>query len=136
MSSEPMVRSAQTVHLSCVEFNTYLQMERNEFPHGPHHVGVPSVAPKMISEPMICSVQTEHLYCTEINTISKRTKTSFHLIYRQIGAPMGVPKVMSKSMVTQHKPCTYLASRLILSPNGPKQPSTRPLSPRSTFEFS
>jgi hypothetical protein len=36
---EPMVRSAQTVHLSCVEINTVSNMDRNEFPFDPCHIG-------------------------------------------------------------------------------------------------
>jgi hypothetical protein len=56
-------------------------MDRNEFPLGPRHVGVPSVAPNMIYEPMVRSVQIERLYCVKINTISKRFETSFHLTY-------------------------------------------------------
>jgi hypothetical protein len=56
-------------------------MDRNEFPLDPCHVGVPSVAPKMISEPMVRSVQTVYLSCVKISTTSKRTKTSFHLTH-------------------------------------------------------
>jgi hypothetical protein len=45
--SEPTVRLAQTMHLSCI------QMDRNEIPHDPCHVGVPSGVSKMIYEPML-----------------------------------------------------------------------------------
>jgi hypothetical protein len=54
-------------------------MDRNEFPLDLRHVGVPSVAPKMISKPMVRSAQTMHLSCVEINTTTKQTKTSFDL---------------------------------------------------------
>ena len=126
MIFKPMVCSAQTVHLSCVEINTiskrtkmsfhmthvtkeyhrvcqndfqaygafganrlpilsrdenYLQMDPNEFPLDPRHVGVPSVAPNMISKPFLCSAQTMHLSCVEFNTISKRTEMSFHITH-------------------------------------------------------
>jgi hypothetical protein len=50
---EPIVCSAQTVHLSCVKIKHYLQMDRNDFPLEPRHLGVPSGASKMISEPMV-----------------------------------------------------------------------------------
>jgi hypothetical protein len=56
-------------------------MDQNNFPLDPCHIGVPSVAPKMISEPMAHSAEMLHLFCVEINTISKRTETIFHLIY-------------------------------------------------------
>jgi hypothetical protein len=36
----------------------FLQMERSEIPHDPHHLGVPSVASKRISEPVVRSMQT------------------------------------------------------------------------------
>jgi hypothetical protein len=56
-------------------------MNQNEFRVDPHHVGLPSVAPKMISKPIVHSAQTMHLSCVEINTISKQSQTSFHLTY-------------------------------------------------------
>jgi hypothetical protein len=56
-----------------------LQMDRNEHPLDPCHLGVPSGACKMISELMVHLAQTVHLSCTDTNTISKRTKTRFHM---------------------------------------------------------
>jgi hypothetical protein len=53
---EPMVRLAQTVHLSCIEINI---------------ISKPSGAPKMIFKPIAHSAQTVHLFCLEISTISK-----------------------------------------------------------------
>ena len=57
----------------------YLQTDRNEVPHDPRHLGVPSGASKTIYEPMLCSAQTMHLSCVNVSTISKWTETSFHL---------------------------------------------------------
>jgi hypothetical protein len=54
-------------------------MYRNEIPHDPHHLAVPSGASKMISELMICSSQTLYLSCVKIRTIAKKTESSFHL---------------------------------------------------------
>jgi hypothetical protein len=54
-----MVCPAQTVHLSCVKISR-LQMDRNELPLEPRHLGVPSGASKMIYEPMVCLAQTVH----------------------------------------------------------------------------
>jgi hypothetical protein len=122
--SNPMVRSAQTVHLSCVKICTisnelnqactwaslprsiigcvlnnfwaysifstnrapilhrhqhYLQMDQNEIPHDPRHLGVPSGASKMISEAMLCLAQTEHLSCVKISNNFERSESSFQL---------------------------------------------------------
>jgi hypothetical protein len=44
----------------------YLQMDRNELPLEPHHLGVSLGASKMISEPMVCLAQTVHLSCSNI----------------------------------------------------------------------
>jgi hypothetical protein len=49
----------------------YLQMDQNELPLDPRHLGVPSGMPKMIYEPIACSAQTMHLFGVEINTFSK-----------------------------------------------------------------
>ena len=100
MISEPMVHSAQTMHLSCIKISTIskwtIQTDRNEIPYDPRHLGVPSGASKTISEPMLCSAQTMHLSCvktdpmgrlaqivhlscTDTNIIPKWTEMSFHL---------------------------------------------------------
>jgi hypothetical protein len=76
--SEPMVRLAETMHLSCTDTNT-VSKERSEIPHDPHHLRVPLGAAKMISKPMVRSTQTMHLSCIKISTISERTEMSFHL---------------------------------------------------------
>jgi hypothetical protein len=87
---EVVVRSAQTIHLSCDMFgpnyapilhrhSDYLQMDRNEIPQDPCHLVVPSGASKMISKPAVRSAQTVHLSCVKISTIFKRTKSSIHL---------------------------------------------------------
>jgi hypothetical protein len=58
-----------------------------------------------------------HLYCTYTNTVSKRTEMRFEFY------PMR-PKQFLSLWYVRCKPCTYLASRLALSPNGPKRVST------------
>jgi hypothetical protein len=108
-------------------------MFQNDFPFDPRHVGVPSIALKMMSEPMVRSVQTMHLSCVETNTTSKQTKTIFHLIYATYEYHLVCPKRFQSLWYISCKLCTYLASRLILSPNRPKCASTWPTSPRSTI---
>ena len=80
MISEPMVRSAPTVHPSRVKIST-ISKRQNELPLEPLRLGVPSGASKTIYDPMVHLVQTVHLSCTDTNTISKWTKTRFHLTH-------------------------------------------------------
>ena len=80
MISEPMVRSAQTMHLIYyVMVSTISKRTENELPLEPRHLGEPSGTSKMISEPMVRSAQTMHLSGVKNSTISKRTEMSFHL---------------------------------------------------------
>ena len=79
MISEPMVRSAQTMHLSHAETNTIPRWTKTSFNLTyitmEYHPGVP----KAISTPVLYSVQTVHLSCAEINTIYRWIETRFLL---------------------------------------------------------
>jgi hypothetical protein len=102
----------------------YLQTDWNKIWHDPRHLGVPSCVSEMIAGPMVHSAQTMHESCVNISTISKRTETSFHLsivtsVYHRVH-----PKGLLSLWYIWRKPCTYLVSRLALSPNGTKQAST------------
>jgi hypothetical protein len=74
MISEPMVRSAQTEHLSYTKIDT-VSIWTDTSIHLTH-VGVPSGLSKMISEPIVRSVQAVHLSYAGINTIFKQTEMS------------------------------------------------------------
>jgi hypothetical protein len=92
----------------------YLQLDQNEIPHDPRHLGVPSGASKMISEPVVRSAQIVHLSCVKIYSISKRTESSIHFSlvtkqYHQVH-----PKRFLSMWYVRHIPCFYLASRLVL----------------------
>ena len=78
--SEPMVRSVQTVHLSCVKITLSLNGPK-DLPLDPRHLGVPSGAFKTISKPLVHYAQTIHLSCTNTNTVSKRTRIRFHMTH-------------------------------------------------------
>jgi hypothetical protein len=52
---------------------------------------------------------------------------------RNLGVPSVRPKQFLNLWYVRRKPCTFLASRFILSPNGPKRASTWASSPRSTI---
>ena len=168
MIYEPMVRSMQTVHLSCAEMNTiskqtqnschlthvtyefhqvrpkqfpslwYVQRVpctyhasrlalypkgQNELPREPLHLVVPSSASKPISESMVCRAQTMHLSCTDTNTISKWKEVRFHMTTPPRSC-IGCVQTISGLWHVRRKSWSYLASRLSLSPNGPKRAST------------
>jgi hypothetical protein len=108
-------------------------MDSYEHPLDPRHVGVPSGGSKMISEPMVCSVQTMHLSCTDINTIPTQTETSFHVTHNTKEFHRVRSQWFLSLLHIRRKLCTYLASRLTLSPNGPKWASTWPMWHRSTI---
>ena len=98
-----MVRLAQTVHLSCIEANTFSKLTETSL-HLTHVTyEFHRVRPKMTSEPIACSAQTVHLSCVETNTISKRTETSL---------PLGTDKIISMPMVhsaqTVHISCAKI----------------------------
>jgi hypothetical protein len=110
-----------------------IQTDRNDLPFEPRHLGVPSGASKTISKAMVHLLQTVYLSCTETNTVSKRTETSFHLsLVTQEYHPVQ-PKQFLSLWYVWHKPCTYHAPKLTLSPKGLKRDFTWPTSPRSSI---
>ena len=118
MISEPMVRSTQTVHLSCVKISTISEKDRNELPLQPCHLVVPSSASKIISKPMVRLALTMHLSCTDTNTDSKRKEARFHMTHVIYEFHRVHPKRFPSLWYVRCKPCTYLASRLALCPKG------------------
>jgi hypothetical protein len=74
--SKPMVRSTQTVHLTCVKISSI--SKQTELSLEPHHLGVPSGVSPMISEQMVCLVPTMHLSCNNSNIVSKDKEVRFH----------------------------------------------------------
>jgi hypothetical protein len=82
----------------------YLQIDQNEIPHDPRHLGGPLGVSKTISEAVVHSAKTVHLSCVKISTIFQRTEPSFHLRRKQFLSLWYV----------RRKPCTYLLSRLAL----------------------
>jgi hypothetical protein len=90
-------------------------------------------APKTISEPITRSVQTVHLSCIDINTVSKWTDMNFNMIHFMYMYHRVCLKWFLSLWYIWRNPCSDLASRLALSPNGPMRASTWPTPPRSTF---
>jgi hypothetical protein len=87
---------------------------------------------KTISKPTVCLAQTMHLSSVKITTIYKRTESSFHLSLITEEYHRLCPKWFLSQWYVWRKPCTYLASRLPLSPNGLNRACTWVSSPRST----
>jgi hypothetical protein len=79
MISKPMVRSTQTMHLSCVKISTI--SEETELSHEPHLQWVPLGVSKTIFERMVHFSQTVHLSCTDTNTVYKRKEVRFHMMH-------------------------------------------------------
>jgi hypothetical protein len=88
----------------------------------------------MISKTMVRSAQTVNMSCIKISTISKRIQMSFHLSLITEEYHWVRPKWLLSLWYIRRKPCTYLESRLALSPNRPKWVSTWASSPRRTVE--
>jgi hypothetical protein len=81
-----------------------------------------------------------HLSCVKISTTSNQTETSFHLSLVTQELHRVSPEWFLILWYVRRKPSTYLALRLVLSPNrltltlspnGPKRDSTWPTSPSS-----
>jgi hypothetical protein len=75
MIFEPLVRSMQTVHLSCIKITTISKWTEPSF-----HLSLvtPSGVSEMIFEPMRCLAQTVHPSCTDTYTVSRRTEMRFY----------------------------------------------------------
>ena len=72
-----------------------------------------------------------HISCTETNSVSKQTKARFHMTHVIKEFHRVHPNWFPSIWYVPCKPCTYLASRLALSPNRSNWPSTWASSPRS-----
>jgi hypothetical protein len=129
MISMPVVHSAQIVHLSCVEINTISKQTKTSF----HLTHVTSeyhrMRPKWFLILWYVWAQTVLLSCVEINTISRQSEIIFHKIY----AIWCAQKRFQSLWYIWHKQCTYLAVRLIHSPNRSKRASTWSTTPRNTI---
>jgi hypothetical protein len=108
---------------------TYLAPILTLYPNGPkrdydpRHLGVPSGASKKISELTVRLAQTVHLSLVKISSISKRTETSFRLSLVTLEYHPVRPNRFLGLWYIWCNPCTYLALKLTLSLNGPKQAS-------------
>jgi hypothetical protein len=74
-----MVRLTQIVDLSCIKISTISKWTKVSLE--PHHLGVPSGAPKMIYEQLEHLAQIMHLFCIDSNTVYKEKEVRFHMTH-------------------------------------------------------
>jgi hypothetical protein len=132
MISNPIVCLAQTVHLSCTDTNTVMEQTKRD--------STWATSPRS----SIVFVQNDFqafgmfgaTHAPILHRHWHRFQTNRNKICLGVPRPLGVPlcasKMVAKPMHVRCKQCTYLASRLALSPNGPKQGSNCASSPQST----
>jgi hypothetical protein len=123
MISEPMV----LWHKPCTYLAPTVTLSPNEPKWDstrPTSHRISSGVSKMISKPMVCMVQTVPQSCVKVSTISKWTKMSFRLSLISSDYYRVHLKRFLSLWHARRKVCTYLVSKLELSPNGPKWAST------------
>jgi hypothetical protein len=86
--------------------------------------------------PVVYSAHIVHLPCTEINTVCKQTEISSIWPTSPRSSIMCAQNDFRLYCTFGAKSCTNLASRLTLSPNGPKQASIWPMSPKKSLRCS
>jgi hypothetical protein len=112
-----MVRLAQTVHLSCVKVRTISKQIESSFHLSHITKEYHCVRPKWFLGLSYILAQTVHLSCTNTNTICKWTETRFHMAHITKEFHRVCPKQFLSLWYVRRKLCTYLAWRLVLSPN-------------------
>jgi hypothetical protein len=130
MISEPMVRLAQPVHLSCTDTNTVSKWTETRF-HMTHITKeFYRVHPKwFLSLWYVWPKPYIHLVSRLTLSSNGLNRASTWALY--LGVPSWASKMILSLWYIWHKPCTYLALTQTESPNGPKRDSTWPTSPRS-----
>jgi hypothetical protein len=127
MISKPMICSTKTVHLSCVKISTI--SKRTELSIEPRDLGATSGVSKMISKWYVWHKPCTYL--TRTLTLSPKRKNEIPHEPRHLGVPSGSSKMISKPIVRSTQ--TYVASRLALSPKGPKRAFAWASSPSGTI---
>jgi hypothetical protein len=123
--TEPMVHLAQTLHLSWVKINNISKQTEMSF-----HLSLVTEEYHWVHPKWFLTLW--YIWrnpCTYLRLQADQNKILHDP--RHLGGPLGASKL--SLWYVQRKPCTYLASRLALSPNGPKWASTWASSPRSTI---
>jgi hypothetical protein len=97
MISMTIVHSAQTVHLSSVNINTF-QTDWNEVSLDPRYLGVPSCVPKIIFMPWYIQIKLHTNIALRL-TYLQTDRNEVPLDPRHVGVPSGPSKIIFKPMV-------------------------------------
>jgi hypothetical protein len=121
--SKLVVRSAQTVHLSCAKISniskwTELSFHLSLSPNSTIGFTQNNFWAYGMFGANLAPILRQHYHYLQTDWIEVPLEP------RHLGVPPGASKTISKPMYVRRKPCTYLASRLPLSPNGLNQAST------------
>jgi hypothetical protein len=132
MISKPMVRLAQTAHLSCNKFSTISKWSKTSY-----HLSLITKAYHRVCSKWFLSLwyiwRKPYTYLAPTLTLSPNGPKRDSTWPTHLGVPSGASKMIMSLWYIQRKPCTYHALRLAVSPNGPKRATTWPLSPRRTI---
>jgi hypothetical protein len=129
---EPVVSSAQTVHLSCVKISTISKRTESSF-----HLSLVTYENHGMRPKLFLSLW---YVCHKPWTYLSLTLTQSPITPKEDSTRPTSPRCSIECFqnililwYVQRKPCTYLAPRLALSLNEPKRASTRASSPTWTF---
>jgi hypothetical protein len=130
---EPVVRLAETVHLSSTKITTISKRTQRSFQLSLITKEYHRVRPQWFQS--LWYVWGKPCTCIALTiTVSPNRPKRDSTWPTSPRSSMGcIQNDFWALWYIQREPCTYLASRLALSPNGPKQASTWASSPRSTI---
>jgi hypothetical protein len=126
MISYPVVRLAQTVHLSCVN----ISIISNELTQASTWASSPRSTIGCVQNDFLCYVWRKLCtYLASILAIYQMNWLKHPLELRHLGVLSGASKTISEPTVCLAQTCTYLAPTPTLSLNRPKRDLTLPTSP-------
>jgi hypothetical protein len=132
MISKPMVCSTQIVHLSCVKNSTISKWSKISF-----HLSLVTLAYHWVRPKWLLSLwYIWYKPCTYLALTQHRLQMDQNEIWHDAhhqGIQSRASKMISQPSLRSAQPCTYLASRLALSPNRLKRAFTWVSSPLSTI---
>jgi hypothetical protein len=134
--SKPMVRWVRSMHQYCIDTNIVSKRTKTRL----HMTHSPRSSIECVQHDFQAygtfgtyraPILRQDYYCLQTDS------NKLPLEPRHLGVSFGVSKMISEHMVrlvqTKHPSCTYIAPAVTVSPNVPKQDSTRPTSPRTSI---
>jgi hypothetical protein len=127
-----MVRSIQTVQLSCIKISTISEQTKSSLHLSLFNYEYHRVRLKWFLS-LWCIRRKPCTYLLPKLTVSKRTEARFHMTHIIKELYQVRPNWFLSISYVPCKPCIYLVSRLALSPNRPNRAFTLAPWPRSTI---